>query len=254
MSREMNKPNKLRMKIIKNTLLLGSVISASSLLISCDGSSGGGDDTGVQQRQVQVTFQATGPLAFAPMLFATHDGSFDFFDTGSTATAETELMAELGDVTDLLDTVPDSASSATTSAPTPVGGQFTVTLTLDEVNRFFTYSGMVLPSSDTFVGNNNPVQFDLVSLLAGSNGEPVTISVDRMYDAGTEVNNFLTSPGGPLVGAPAGVPTDGVDENTVITLATPNHFDDYLGSGAFDVTAINPNGAELARITIQFVE
>lgn len=243
------------MKLTKNTLLLGSVIAASTLLVSCDDDDNNSNDTTqTNERRVQVTFQGTGPLAFAPLLFAAHDGSFDFFDTGSAATDATELMAELGDVSGLQDTVPDSASSAATAAPTPVDGTFTVTLTVSDVNRFFTYAGMVLPSSDTFIGNNNPLQFDLVNLLDQANGDPVVINVDRMYDAGTEVNNFLTAPGGPLVGAPAGVPTDGVDENSVITLATPNHFDDYLGAGAFDVTTINPNGGELARITIQVVE
>lgn len=228
--------------------LILSLASASSLfIVSCDNDDSVSNNTNTE-REVQITFTANGPLAFAPLLFVAHDGSYDSFDTGSTASSALEPMAEVGDISSLTNEVPTSAVSVSSDGVTAVGSTFTVTMTISEANSYFSYVGMILPSSDTFIGNNDPLSIDLSSLL--NNDTPIVINVNRLYDAGTEVNDFLTSPGGPLVGAPEGVATDGVDENGNITLSEPNFYDDYLNAGTFDVSAINPNGADVAQITI----
>ena len=200
-----------------------------------------------------MTFNAVGPLAFAPVLFSAHDGSFDAFDTGSAASNELETLAEVGNPTTLRALIPTTADSAASTGPTAVGGSFTVTMTISDANKYFSYVGMVLPSSDAFVGNNNPTAFDLSGLLDPSNTTPVVLDVSRIYDAGTEDNDFTNAPGGPLVGLPAGVATDGIDTpGGVITLATGDHFSTtYAGApAAFDLTTIDPNGGNVATITI----
>ena len=122
-------------------------------------------------------------------------------------------------------------------------------------NRFLGYFAQVLPSNDTFIGNDNPLELDLYQALLDSPDGTVTIEVTDLYDAGTEVNDFLTSNGNELIaGLPAGDPEAGEDENGVITLHTPTFYNEYLNPGDFDVSTINPNGAVVARITFTIAE
>lgn len=238
---------------MNKTLLTLGIAASSLFLVSCDGDDAVAATANTQQRTVRITFQANGPLGFAPMLFTAHSGNVDFFDTGSAASAAVELMAELGDISQVRGILSSAENSAATGTPTAPNASATVTMTIDQANRYFSYIGMALPSSDTFIGNNNPTQFDLSPLFA-ANPSPIVIQVNRLYDAGTEVNDFLTSPGGGLVGAPVGVPTNGVPENGVITLNAANHFSaTYANAGAFNAASIDPNGANVATITITVV-
>ncbi len=241
------------MKTLSKSLTIGSLAAASLFSASCDSDNNNVSTTDAEAAAIPITItmQANGPVAFAPSFFVTHDGSFDFFDTGSVASAALEPMAELGDVSDIVASVSTDSYSTFTSGPiAPGSATTTVTLMVSEENRYFTYGSMVLPTSDTFIGNNSPTAFDLYQLLEDSADGTVTIDVSRLYDAGTEVNDFLTSPGGPLVGAPTGVDTDGVDENASITLSEPDFYNEYLNAGDFDVSTINPEGANVATITI----
>jgi len=243
------------MKNTNTKLATVGALAASLLFTSCDSDNNNNTTPDAATIPVTISMQAVGPVGFAPAFFVTHDGSYDFFDTGSAASAELEPMAEIGDVTDILSTVPTGfySTSVTGESRPPIapGETFSVgTLMVSQENRYFTYGSMILPTSDTFVGNNNPTQFDLYQLLEASPTGTVTITVNRLYDAGTEVNDFLTSPGGPLVGAPVGVATDGVDENSIITLSEPDFYNNYLNAGDFDVSTINPNGVDVAIITI----
>jgi len=244
-------------KYMKKITIANAVLAttAATFLASCGG--GGSNDNSLQVAdpvEVQVTIAINQPVGFAQILVASHDGSEDFFDTGSEASSEVELMAELGDVSGLESTLsPLTSYDVETTAPNPQGTTVTLNLTIDEVNHYFSYISMALPSSDLFIGNNNAL--DISSLLEES-GAPIVINVDRLYDAGTEVNNLENAPGGPLVGLDAGTPTDGIDENGLITLASPDHFSTTYGAtseaflNGFDLTTIDPNGAEVATITI----
>lgn len=231
-------------------IVTGSLIAGGLVLSSCDDDDSSSNNDAPSSQVVQISFEVNGPLAFAPVLFTAHDGSFDFFDTGSEASSAVELMAELGNVDELKQLVPSSASMANSVAPTPSGQTFTVNLTVSDANRYFSFGGMALPTTDAFIGNNDPKQYDLRQLLADANGQPVVVEVSRMYDAGTEINDFATSPGNPLVGIEAGDAAAGAEENGVITLAEANFFDDFLNAGDFDVSSINPDGKTLATITI----
>lgn len=59
---------------------------------------------------------------------------------------------------------------------------------------------MVLTSSDFFIGNGDPLAVDLSELLSGV-VSTLSFDVFRVYDAGTEVNDFSTSPAATLFGA-----------------------------------------------------
>jgi len=188
-------------------LQLATVCIASLFFTSCDNEDVALNATVVADRQILVTFEVTGPLAFGQILLATHDGSYDFFTLGDLATPSLETMAELGNV--------------------------------------------ILPSSDSFIGNDNPFSIDLSPLLTSNT--PIILDIDQLYDAGTEVNDFATSPGGPFVGQFLGVAADGVDENTNVTLSVENFYDDYLNINGFDLSQINPEGSNLAQITISLL-
>ena len=96
-------------------------------------------------------------------------------------------------------------------------------------------------------------------MLEDSPDGTVTIEITELYDAGTEINDFLTSDGNndiddPEDELPEGDPEAGEDENGVITLHTPTFYNEYLNPGDFDVSTINPEGAVVARITFTIAE
>lgn len=213
------------------------------------------DQDPIEISSVRIRFEASGSLAFAPILFTTHSGDVDFFDIGSAASSDLEIMAELGNIDGLISGLSSGVDFSNIGGLTIPGASFEVSHIMSDGNEFFSYVGMLLPSSDTFIGNNNPTVFNLVDLLTESGGEPVVIEVTRLYDAGTEVNDFETSPGGQLVGLLAGVDTDGVEEDTVITQVTGNPYLDYLNpEEGFDLGSIDPEGEIVARITISLGE
>jgi len=103
---------------------------------------------------------------------------------------------------------------------------------------------MVIPSNDTFIGNDNPTAyqiFDSNGDFLGTNGV-FEIQVTNIYDAGTEVNDASANGGGAFI--PGADEFLGAVENGVVTLAsdlsefqgitTPNGFtinDTTLGAG-----------------------
>ena len=207
---------------------------------------------------IRVEFEAVGPVAFAPALVAAHDGSFDFFDTGSAASSNLEALAELGDVSGVQGDLPGLANSVVLTGgggpPIPAGTTSSSILSVDDGNGFLTVASMLLPSSDYFIGNNVGNSLDISSLLNAANGTSLTFNFDRVYDAGTEVNDFLTSPGGPLVGAPAGTATDGVDQNGMITFVnTADPFSGFANAGTFDTSSIDFVGGNVATVRLTVV-
>jgi len=120
---------------------------------------------------------------------------------------------------------------ATTVAP----GQ-TVTLTIDLANdgsnNYFSYASMVLPSSDYFVANGNPLAHSIAAVLNGTASE-LTFNIGTagtVNDAGTEINDFATTAGNGLFGIPGGQggPNQGADEGGVITNVMGNPYASFL--------------------------
>ena len=78
----------------------------------------------------------------------------------------------------------------------------------DGSNMFFSYATMILPTSDYFIANGNPLETDLSDLLNGIVDEITFIIglVGEIVDAGTEVNDFANSPANPFFGIAPGDP------------------------------------------------
>ncbi|MEM9301315.1 MAG: spondin domain-containing protein [Pseudomonadota bacterium] len=154
--------------------------------------------------EVSVTVENLAPadgVYLTPVWLGFHDGSFDVFNPGETASPGLEAVAEDGafdtfrsefsaaspDGFDLVVTAPEGFPGAPVFDP---GDRVTSVLDLDPTTqRFLSYAAMILPSNDAFVANGNPTRFEIFD----ENGEltgPVTFVIygERVWDAGTEAN------------------------------------------------------------------
>jgi hypothetical protein len=91
------------------------------------------------------------------------------------------------------------------------GATQSVVLSLDPTaNRYFSYLAMVVPSNDAFIGNDNPTVVELFDAGGGFVGADFTLTGNRIWDAGTEVNGltgalFVVGQDGSLSPAEGGV-------------------------------------------------
>jgi hypothetical protein len=181
----------------------------------------------LQAAQIQVDFTnnaPTGGTLQTPVWVGFHDGSFDTFTTGSAATAGLEALAEDGSTSVLSGEFNAGTAGGVDGqvGNAPIGPQGSASnvfdVSNDGSNNYFSYASMVLTSSDFFIANGNPLAVDLSDLLDGA-VSAVSFDVFRVYDAGTEVNDFSTSPAATLFGANSGqsMANQGVDENGVVS-------------------------------------
>ncbi|NOX82448.1 MAG: hypothetical protein GXP06_05585 [Alphaproteobacteria bacterium] len=158
---------------------------------------------------------APGGLSLTPLYFGFHNGTVDLFDAGAAASNGIEEIAETGNFAPLrgerlaqqADSVGGVALGTDIGAPGPIepGESATFVVDLDAAdNRFLFFAAMILPSNDTFVGVDDPMQFSLFD-AAGNFLGPQTIDITGLfaYDAGTEVNDASVTGGAAFV--------DGVD-------------------------------------------
>ncbi len=225
----------------------------------------------VQAERVRLTVQNVGgDTFFTPVFAGFHDGSFDLRQaTGSGTLGQAsdglEALAELG-MTGALTTEFNSGGAlreAGTLGGGPIAPGQSVSADFDldllGANRFLTLASMLLPSSDTFIGNISTPAFDLSTFT----GESLTFDLTALYDAGTEVNDFAASPGIPLLygnaalglngtNFPAGIATDGEDQNALISLIDPasSVFDDFLSQPTTGTLSAAPSSF---RITVSAV-
>lgn len=179
------------------------------------------------QIQVDFTNQApAGGTIQTPVWVGFHDGSFNTFSSGQSATAGLEALAEDGN-TGILSAEFSSQTMGGvdgTVGAAPIGPQGMVSHTFDVStqgqNQYFSYASMVLASSDYFIGNSDPLAVDLSDLLSGLVSS-IQFDVFRVYDAGTEVNDFQSAPAPAnaafgIVGGQT-MPNEGADENGTVS-------------------------------------
>lgn len=223
-----------------------------------------------QTQLLRVTVTSNTPAgtngaAITPLWLGFHNNSFDTFDVGGTATPGLEELAETG-MAGVLDGEFNAIGGRVStvvgspSGPPPIQPGESVTSGIFGIdtsqNQFLSYASMVLPSSDYFVGNDNAI--DISSIFG--NGGSISFNVGQtVWNAGTEVDDFATSPGNPLFGIPAGDGGTGVgaDEGGVIGAVTgdpyagflnsPDNFD--FGPLNFNDTNLYPNGIATVTIT-----
>lgn len=137
-----------------------------------------------------------------PVFAGFHDGTYNLGTVGTTATSGLEALAELGMTAPITAEFTGGGANRVAGAASGLlmpGASATTRfdITAGGANNFLSLASMVLPSSDYFIGTvtptggNSPFGIDISSVTAGS---PLTFDLTTIFDAGTELNDFLTSP------------------------------------------------------------
>ncbi|MDB4713220.1 spondin domain-containing protein [bacterium] len=212
---------------------------------------------------LHITVEAPSNVGLAPALLSFHDGSNDFFDTGSTASAGLEALAEVGDTSTLQSSL-TTGDNLTILGPGPCpftpGSSNSAVFNNADTNTSFSFAAMVLPSNDWFIGNNNAL--DISSLISGGIGTSLTFEFGRVYDAGTELEDFLFSPGNTIIGIDTmATPGGGTSTNDPISLVSgadpfgsfANISPDTFDSTAFDFNSAGVGNTVIGRVTITHI-
>ena len=212
----------------------------------------------------------TGGTFLTPVYFGFHDGSFDLFNSGETASPGLESLAEDGAAATLaserLAADADSQGIVVTGAAGPIATQETTSAILNvdgASNGYVSLAAMILPSNDAFIGTDDAVRlFNSKGRFLGE--QTLTFEGADVYDAGTEVN---TERDAAFINQTA--PNTGEDENGVVGLhpgfngseGNPVGEGDQIilgGTNAFGVEITEEadftrDGAQIAEIHINTV-
>ncbi|MFT7640783.1 MAG: Ca2+-binding RTX toxin-like protein, partial [Pirellulaceae bacterium] len=213
---------------------------------------GDGNDTidGGGTITVEVTnVSPIGGTLLTPVFLATADGSYDFFNAGSPASASLESLAEDGNtgprIAAALATGQVRQATATPGGPLSPGDSRVVSFDAtsnDLRTRYLSFASMVLPSNDAFVGNDNPLAIPLFNdsgdLIVRSGSSAFTVSGSQVWDAGTEVNDEAPA-NTPVLGQAA--PNTGVSEGGVVAIHAGLQGSNGLGGLVGNVLSAFPN-------------
>ena len=209
---------------------------------------------------------ASGGFSITPLFAAFHDGSYDAFNLGTSASAAVEALAEVGDATGVTDELAAADAKAqsvviagTETGPPTIDPGETATrqVTLDPSgNRYLSFLSMLVPSNDTFLGTDDPRAFDLFGAGGVFAGDfTIDVTASYLYDAGTEVNDPANGPAFIL----GQVGTDGaVEGGTVQRASTLSAFAGLetplgvLDDGLIDFTS-EPGAFSVVSISIREV-
>ncbi len=215
----------------------------------------------VAQQQVRITIENLQPdngFYFTPVWLAVHDGSFDYFDNGSVASVVLEALAEGGDVSGVNgDFIASGAGqSAVATAPAGFGGApvfdpgdiASVDFTLASSERYLSFGSMIIPSNDSFFGNDSATAHQLLDAGGNYTGDLVLeFSLSDLWDAGTEVND----------GQGAAFSTNGgmsTDENGVVNFAPDLSNLDGTGTAAgTTIDFASASSSPVLRITVNAI-
>ena len=202
-----------------------------------------------------------------PVWFGLHDGTFDLFDVGSSASNALEVIAEIGDTSPLIADfeaapgTPGDINGVVTGGATgipPISPGETGTGSFEIINpanyQYFSFASMVIPSNDSFIVNDNALEyqiFDDNGSFLGENGV-FEIQVNNIYDAGTEINDSSATGGAAFI---AGVDEFiGADENGVVTKAADlSEFQGVTSPNGFTINDTTL-GANQSFATIRIIE
>lgn len=209
-----------------------------------------------QDLDITVTNLTQG-LYFTPIVAAAHNGDTQLFSTGMAASPELTAMAEGGDISGLVSILSNADAN---TVENPAGGLLAPStstnfmLMNDEGNQYLSFSAMILPSNDGFVG----VSSWMIPEEAGT----YTVYVNA-YDAGTEANDEIRGSGAvgeagmpvpPPLEAMIGMNGTGVtmsETNMVVHVHRGNLGDDDMMAGKSDINSsvqrwLNP----VAKLTV----
>ncbi len=222
--------------------------------------------------KVEVTnLFESGGLALTPVWTGFHDGTFDTFDLGSSASASLQALAEGGDMSGVRADFAAASSGVDGAVFAPEGFPGAPVFEPGETgyamfdidamtSGYFSFLSMLIPTNDAFIGNAAPDQYSLFDMMGNFVGLDILVLGTQVWDSGTELNTGFGSPF--LVGGGA---EPRQDENGVVAQhtglqviagglsiiggQTPAGYS--IDEAAADFTAA---GFEVARIRISQVE
>lgn len=146
--------------------------------------------------QVMVTVENLAPtnsISFAPFRLGFNSGSYDAFDLGSAATAPIISIAEGGSGADWFPAFAAADPTAvlgtvSNGGPLLPGASASESFLVDtDVNSFFTFATMVVPSNDFFIGNDLPTAYELFDAAGNLQITDIYIGASEIWDAGSEI-------------------------------------------------------------------
>jgi hypothetical protein len=171
------------------------IISLSSLIVLFEQSCGQAAIV-----TVTVTIENLSPAnsaSFAPLRLGFGNGTFDAFNLGQTAGNAIVSVAEGGSGNEWF---PAFAAAEPNAVLGSVGGALTPgatasnTFTVDtNVNPYFTFGSMVIPSNDLFIGNDNPMEYLLFNSAGNLILPQILVGADEIWDANSEVADPLNA-------------------------------------------------------------
>ncbi len=181
---------------------------------------------------VRVSVQNLAPansVSFAPLRLGFSNGTFDSFNTGTTATAPIISIAEGGSGGDWFPAFfaaePNSVRGTVVPNPagplTPGATGFSDFVVDTAVNPYFTFGSMVVPSNDYFIGNDSPTQYRLFT-GGGSTLQLTSINqtASDVWDAGSETEDPLGAAFLAIGNNSVRTPENGVVQRDFADLAT----------------------------------
>lgn len=146
---------------------------------------------------LRVTVENLSPvnsISFAPLRVGFNSGVYDSFNNGETATAPIISIAEGGSGADWFPAFqaadPGAAlGSISGGGPLLPGASASQDFTINsDVNPYFTFGSMVVPSNDYFIGNDSPTQYRLFDGEGNLLVSTIVQTASDIWDAGSEVD------------------------------------------------------------------
>jgi hypothetical protein len=160
-----------------------------------------------QTVKIRVTVENLAPansVSLAPFRFGFGNGTFDSFDNNQPAfllgapdisQAPIVTIAEGGSGSTWFPAFQAAEPNADLNSLFGPGGPFlpgdtsSEVFEIDSSNRFFTFGTMVVPSNDHFLGNANPMAFEVLDTNGNLLLTSITEDASRIWDAGSETEN-----------------------------------------------------------------
>lgn len=189
-------------------------VALVSLLASFANAQNNATPTPTTPNDIQVQFTNVGNSSFSltPLWFGFQNGNFDHFDVGQAASASLEALAEDGMVGGLQADftaagIPGNRQGVA-FAPAGFGGaplfepgesdSAFITPINAAAYQYFSFASMLLPTNDTFIGNDSPTQYQVFDAAGNINDASGTFTIniftEDLYDAGTEENDGMGAP------------------------------------------------------------
>ncbi len=142
---------------------------------------------------VKVTVKNLVPengVSFAPLRLGFGNGTFDSFNIGEAATAPIISIAEGGSGSDWFPAFaaaePNAVLGSVGGALLPGQSASSSFIVNPATNRYFTFASMVIPSNDFFIGNDDPMEYQLFDANGDLQITSILQNAGEIWDAGSE--------------------------------------------------------------------